>query len=179
MGVCASAKEVGEDPFVELQKRLKHIDTYYPGTDFTCVMDLNGNIVVDENLGSPKEAADVLQNVFLMKKASNHFSKTLDLKCRECEVVHIRGEFSILSIWSIKVCLNDGENKSSGVNNSNLSSGGSEQEFVLMFKTKMINSDAIEFDIDNADKNIRKTLFKDVKYYLKMYAKEYQRKKKR
>ena len=70
MGICASTKEVGEDPIEELGKRMDNINIYYPGTDFSCLMDLNGDIVVDKNFGSSKEAADVLQNVFLMKKAS-------------------------------------------------------------------------------------------------------------
>ena len=50
MGACASSKEVGEDPLVELGNRLDQVPTYYPGTDFGCLTDSNGDIIVDKNL---------------------------------------------------------------------------------------------------------------------------------
>ena len=176
MGVCASKNEVGEDPILELGNRLDKINTYYPGTDFTCLMDLNGDIVVDKNLGSTKEAAAILQQVFLIKKASRHFSKTLDSKCGECEIIHIRGEYTIISVWVINVYI---DNNSKGNNVNNPKNNGVQQTFVLMFKTKMINTNPIEFNLDEADKNMRKEIIKDVKFYLTMYADEERKKKKR
>ena len=107
MGACASSKEVGEDPLVELGNRLDQVPTYYPGTDFGCLTDSNGDIIVDKNLGSVKEASEVLQNIFLLKKASSHFSKTLDPKCSECEIIHVRGDFTIVTLWNITVKLED------------------------------------------------------------------------
>ena len=167
MGICASTKEVGEDPIEELGKRMDNINIYYPGTDFSCLMDSNGDIVVDKNFGSSKEAADVLQNVFLMKKASKHFSKTIDSKCRQCEIVHIRGEYTILSMWIIKISLN---NDDENVKNKSKKNYKSEHTFVLMFKTKMMNNDPMRFDIDKTDKKMNLELMKEMTFYLKMHV---------
>ena len=167
MGICASTKEVGEDPIEELGKRMDNINIYYPGTDFSCLMDLNGDIVVDKNFGSSKEAADVLQNVFLMKKASKHFSKTIDSKCRQCEIVHIRGEYTILSMWIIKISLN---NDDENVKNKSKNNYNSEHTFVLLFKTKMMNNDPLKFDIDKTDKKMNLELMKEMTFYLKMHV---------
>ena len=165
MGACASSKEVGEDPLVELGNRLDQVPTYYPGTDFGCLTDSNGDIIVDKNLGSVKEASEVLQNIFLLKKASCHFSKTLDPKCSECEIIHVRGDFTIVTLWNITVKLEDstpGDRKN--VKNRPLS-----KPFVLMFKTKVPNG-VVNFDIDEADDFLKKNVIVDIQRYLKMYC---------
>ena len=76
MGACASSKEVGEDPLVELGNRLDQVPTYYPGTDFGCLTDSNGDIIVDKNLGSVKEASEVLQNIFAEKSLLPFFENS-------------------------------------------------------------------------------------------------------
>ena len=162
MGACASSKEVGEDPLVELGNRLDQVPTYYPGTDFGCLTDSNGDIIVDKNLGSVKEASEVLQNIFLLKKASCHFSKTLDPKCSECEIIHVRGDFTIVTLWNI-----------TGIYDSAPEIEKQKQTlfkaFVLMFKTK-IPGGVVNFDIDEADDFLKKSVIVDIQRYLKMYC---------
>ena len=165
MGACASSKEVGEDPLVELGNRLDQVPTYYPGTDFGCLTDSNGDIIVDKNLGSVKEASEVLQNIFLLKKASCHFSKTLDPKCSECEIIHVRGDFTIVTLWNITVDLED----SAPGDRKNVKNRPFSKPFVLMFKTK-IPGGVVNFDIDEADDFLKKSVIVDIQRYLKMYC---------
>ena len=165
MGACASSKEVGEDPLVELGNRLDQVPTYYPGTDFGCLTDSTGDIIVDKNLGSTKEASEVLQNVFLLKKASSHFSKTLDPKCNECEIIHVRGDFTIVTVWTITVELEDKASR----DRKNVKHRPLSKSFYLMFKTKVPRGVA-NFNIDEADDLLKKSIIVDIQRYLKMYC---------
>eukprot|EP00752_Nemacystus_decipiens_P003744 g3449.t1 len=97
---CRKRSGMGPTLQDQLREKLSGIDMCYPGTNYACLLDLEGKFLsgffVD---GDAPQRDEVCAAVAALKRAAEQFAKTLGQL--DCPVLHISGESHLFSCYDL------------------------------------------------------------------------------
>ena len=98
MGLCSAKADTGPSVLDRIEEKLKQISKVYPFSLPVCLLGESGELLCE--LRAYKHTSQEMgRNMASMRRAANHFARSVDSKQAECSTLHVRGAENIFSLY--------------------------------------------------------------------------------